>query len=181
MCKIALFGDSYISRLKRFCYSDLKIPGDVRFFGKGGMKFDNIPSELYSKLLSFSPDVVFLSLGGNSIKYNSVPKDIIAHIRSMVETLKSNGVKKVYVAEISERGSFTKSPGLTKKAFEAQRKKINKTLRKVFQKDFITFKDIKYPADYDNDLVHFGSKGCQRGMQKYFYSVRRVLLSFKNI
>ena len=41
MAKIALFGDSYISHLERFCSGDLKIPGDVRFFGVGGMNFEN--------------------------------------------------------------------------------------------------------------------------------------------
>ena len=66
---------------------------------------------------------------------------------------------------------------LDKKCFDAQRTKINKFLRKRFGNDFIVFQDIKYPRDYATDLVHFND----RGTQKFFYSVRRVLFSFKNL
>ena len=123
MCRIALLGDSYISRLERFCDGNLKIPGHVKFFGKGGMR---TPSDFLDGLLAFQADVVFLSLGGNHIQYNSTPKEIISRILSIRETLITNGVKTVFIAEISERGCFTKSPQLTAKAFNAQRQKSTK-------------------------------------------------------
>ena len=49
MAKIALFGDSYISHLERFCFGAMKVPGDVRFYGVGGMNFENF-SETFDDL-----------------------------------------------------------------------------------------------------------------------------------
>ena len=85
-------------------------------------------------------------------------------------------MRKIYVAEIPTSGKF-KTPGLDKKCFDSQREKINKLLRKEYGNDLIVFKDIKYPRDYDTDRVHYND----RGMQKFFYNIRRVLLSFKNV
>ena len=82
----------------------------------------------------------------------------------------------MYVAEITERGKF-KTKNLEKKCFDGQRKKINKILRAKYGNDFIVLRDIKYDRDYSTDLVHFND----RGKQKFFYIIRRVLLSFKNI
>lgn len=93
MYRPALLGDSYISRLERFCDGDLKVPGHVKFFGKSGMRTDSMPSDFLNGLLAFKADVVFLSVGGNDIQYNSTPKEIIRRILSIRETLIINGVK----------------------------------------------------------------------------------------
>ena len=175
MAKIALFGDSYISRLEDFCCGDLKVPGYIRFFCFGGMNFDNYLTE-FKKLKLFCPDVVFFNLGGNSITATTKPKQISDKLCELVEELKVAGVKKVYVAEITTRGKF-KHEGLDKKCFDAQRKKINKTLAEAYGKDVIVFNDVKYHRDYHTDLIHYND----RGQQKFFYCIRRVLLSFKNI
>ena len=172
--KIALFGDSYISRLERFCGGNLKIPGEVRFYGIGGLNLDNYSNTL-DKLILFRPDAVFISLGGNSINSKTKPKQLATKFKTIIEKLKSNGVKQVYVAEFTERGDF-RDPLLDKEGFEDQRKKLNKIFRKEFR-NFIVFRDIRFPSDYDIDLVHYNPKG----KQKFFYNVRRVLLSFKNI
>ena len=60
MAKIALLGDSYISRLEEFCKGDLRVPGDVRFFGVGGMNFDNY-SKVFKEVKLFRPDAVYIS------------------------------------------------------------------------------------------------------------------------
>lgn len=175
MAKIALFGDSYISRLEEFCKGDLRVPGDVRFFGVGGMNFDNY-SKVFKEVKLFRPDAVFINLGGNSISTDTKSNELSEKLCELVEELKENGVKKVYVAEITTRGKF-KPTNLDKKCFDGQQTKINKILRKKYGDDFIVFGDIKYHRDYSTDLVHYND----RGLQKFFYSLRRVLFSFKNI
>ena len=55
-------------------------------------------------------------------------KNIAENVLAFVHTFKSKGVKTVYFAEICERGKFPKDPKLTKKSFNAQRKKINKIM-----------------------------------------------------
>ena len=82
----------------------------------------------------------------------------------------------MFVCEITERGKF-KPKTLPKQCFDGQRKKVNKLLREKYANDFIVLRDIKYHRDYDTDLVHFND----RGKQKFFYIIRRVLFSFKNI
>ena len=175
MARIALFGSSYIARLEEFCWGDLKVPGDVRFFGIGGMKFETC-AETLKKVKSFKPGAVYIFLGGNSITKNTKPSELADLYFTIIKDLRDSGVRKIYVAEIPTRGKF-KTPGLDKKCFDSQREKINKLLRKEYGNDLIVFKDIKYLRDYDTDRVHYND----RGMQKFFYNIRRVLLSFKNV
>ena len=83
------------------------------------------------------------------------------------------------MSEISERGNFRKSPGLTKEVFDEKRQVINRRLRRKFKDEFVTFPNIKYPSDYDDDLVHFGDGENQKGLRKYFFAVHGILLSYK--
>ena len=122
---------------------------------------------------------MFWCLGGNSINTDIKPAEIYAEIVNRVEYLKSIGVKKVYVSEISERGDFRKTPGLTKETFDEKRLVINRRLRRKFKDDFVTFPGIKYSKDYDDDKVHFGDGGDKKGLKKYFIAVRGILLSYK--
>ena len=59
MAKTALFGDSYIKRLSRFCDNFLGVPGESRFYGVGGMRVDNLNQEVLKSCVDFQPDVVF--------------------------------------------------------------------------------------------------------------------------
>ena len=65
-------------------------------------------------MLRFQPHVVFWCLGANSITKDSSPGEHVKAVLDYVEELTKSGVKKVYVCEISERGDFSKSEGLTK-------------------------------------------------------------------
>ena len=87
MARIALFGDSYISHLERFCCGDLKVPGDVRFYGFGGMSFENYSDTLLDLKL-FKPDAVLINLGGNSIKETSEPSKLAENLIDIVNELK---------------------------------------------------------------------------------------------
>ena len=95
-----------------------QIPGEVRFFDQPGAKLWPLPQKQWEELQRYRPEVVFWCLGGNSIDKDISPAVIYHEIIELVDTLKQAGVKKVYVSEISERGNFRKSPGLTKEAWE---------------------------------------------------------------
>jgi hypothetical protein len=53
-------------------------------------------------------------------------------------------------------GNFTKPPGLT---FQ--------TYNKLFGDNFVKFKNISFPGDFDKDLVHYSPSG----MKKYFFRI----------
>ena len=74
------------------------------------------------------------------------------------------GAKVVFVAEICQMGNFTKPPGLT---FQ--------TYNKLFGDNFVKFKDISFPGDFDKDLVYVSPSG----MKKYFFRIRRIFQGFK--
>ena len=115
MPRVAIFGDSYVSRLSRYCGGDLKVPSEVNFFGKGGMKAASVPSDMLSQVFDFRPDLVVLNLGGNDIRPVSSPKTIFNRLFHLVEQFQQHGVKTVYVCELAERGCFSKCPGNNKK------------------------------------------------------------------
>ena len=70
---------------------------------------------------------------------------------------------------------------ITKKSFESQRKKINKLLKRQYGDLLLRFKDIKFPNDYDDDLVHYGVPSTKKGMTKYFHGIRRRIFSHKTV
>ncbi|WAR27628.1 hypothetical protein MAR_013332, partial [Mya arenaria] len=59
--KIALLGDSYIARLGKHCHNDLRCPGQVQFFSKGGMKASS--SRYINELINFKPNITIITLG----------------------------------------------------------------------------------------------------------------------
>ena len=178
MAKIALFGDSYISRLERYCEGVLKVPGEIKFFGKGGMRVDQLYCgsrfrTYLDGLISFGPDIVFICIGGNDIEVDTAPADIARGIEELIETLRKSGVKTILVHEIGTRGHLR--GGLTKEIFDSKRKSINKKLKQIPMASLIRFPKITYPSGFSDDLVHYN----QRGMQHFYHGVRRVLLSMK--
>ena len=146
---------------------------NVIFFGQGGMTASNVSERLLIDLKLYTPDIVFLHFGGNDIRENSSCKAVCENIKFIVDELYRAGNKVVFVAEICERGNFTKAPGLTYDIFKKQKNTVNRSLQKLFGDKFVKFKDISFPNDYDKDLVHFSDSG----MKKYFYRIRRTFLS----
>ena len=61
--KYVVFSDSYVSRLGRLDLS-LCLPGEVRFFGRGGMRVLHVPNDEWRQMMIFSPDHVILHLVG---------------------------------------------------------------------------------------------------------------------
>ena len=66
----------------------------------------------WQKLTDFNPDVYFVCLGGNDIRSDSNPSDLVKKILIVTDKMKESGVKKIYVSEISTRGNFKRVPGL---------------------------------------------------------------------
>jgi hypothetical protein len=54
------------------------------------------------------------------------------------------GAKVVFVAEICQRGNFTKASGLTFQTYSKNKNSINRTLQKLFGDNFVKFKDISH-------------------------------------
>jgi hypothetical protein len=54
--------------------------------------------------------------------------------------------------EICQRGNFTKAPGLTFQTYSKNKNSINRTLQKLFGDNFVKFKDISFPGDFDKIL-----------------------------
>ena len=171
MVKFAVFGSSFVTRLNTFCSGDLAIPGECNFFWTRW--YDSFKCVWEIAKWSETPDVVFLHIGGNDIRVNSSCKAVCENIKFIVDELYRAGNKVVFVAEICERGNFTKAPGLTYDIFKKQKNTVNRSLQKLFGDKFVKFKDISFPNDYDKDLVHFSDSG----MKKYFYRIRRTFLS----
>ena len=156
---IAVYGDSYMAKLRNHCNSNLRVPATVYWFGKGGLrvdfkkrdgKIDTDAQAMYSRMIDLRPNVAFINVSGNDI--------------------------------IITRGDFSKSPdpNLDKPTFDKIRQKVNALLAKCYKDNFIRFPDIKYPKDYSSDGVHVSTHSestNNTGMKTYESRIRRVLCS----
>lgn len=184
MANFALVGSSYIERLRRFSTGDLHVPGTIKWFGLSGIRIQVFPRPVFSSIVSFKPDCVFVHMGGNDITTSTTPRDVSDRLLKFRERLLDCGVKRVYMAEILPRGDFSRSPDqhLDKAIFDRKRKKINNFLKSALGQYFVSFKDIKFPEDYDSDMVHLGTMTKENrasGMTRYFHRVRRIFLGHK--
>ena len=191
---IAIFGDSYVEHLRRYCDNDLRVPGTTYWFGKGGMtadfklkngKNDVVAEDLYQRMLDLRPDVAFINVSGNDITTTTAPKEIYDRVVKIVSGLEEVGTKTVFIAEMMTRGDFSKSPDpiLNKTTFDNKRQKINSRLAKTYIDHAIRFPDVRYPRDYHTDLVHLlkdSSSTNNTGMKKYESRIRRLLCSLRS-
>ena len=65
--------------IRTYCEPSRPLPyciqiGEVRFFGRGGMRAGHVPNEEWRQLKLYSPDYVVLHLGGNDLSMESVPR-----------------------------------------------------------------------------------------------------------
>ena len=102
MSRVAVFGDSYVRRLG--CYEFNWRAGQIRFFGRGGMRAGSVPGSLWQVMRDYAPTHVFLLLGGNDI---SVSSDSVTIARSLLDLVASlSDIAHVFVGEITTRGLF---------------------------------------------------------------------------
>ena len=116
---IAFYGDSYVTRLQDYCQEDLRVPGQVLWFGKGGLRTDYIKRDgtvdvnaksKFQILKELKPDVVFINVGGNDLTTTSSPRQVFDRILGLTVELQQAGIKDIYVTEILTRGDFSKCP-----------------------------------------------------------------------
>ena len=81
----------------------------------------------------------------------------------------------VIFCDICEQGKFPKDPILTKKSFNAQRKKINAIMKKKVQ---TIHANMRFPKDYNQDGVHFSSP---EGIKILFYFLQRYVFSLRKV
>lgn len=140
------------------------------------MTASDISEELFDKLKLYAPDVVFLHIGGNDIKKKSSCRTITKNIQNIVTEIYKSGAKTVFVGEIFDRDNFSKAPGLTRDSYVLQKNSINRSLYRQYGDKFIKFKDISFPEDFYDDFVHLSDSG----LKKYFFRIRRLLLSCRS-
>lgn len=176
MARYAVFGDSYVRRLRDFRDFSLNMDGEVRFFCLGGMRVHDVPDWLWSKLMQYQATHVFINLGGNDVSINSCPRAVAERILGLIEALAEAGATHVVVGEILQRDDFRKSPGLTAECYEKQRHQINKIIQRRIGRQYVHFKlavhqkNGKLHGDYDRDRVHLSKKG----LKKYLYTIKRA-------
>ena len=146
------------------------------FYDKGGLRTDRLSEFAFKPVwqwcLRREADVYFINIGGNEITKTSEPEAIYQRIVDLVDQLYSRPrVQLVYVGEIWLW------------PFDRQREIINDLLRERYDWLFVEFKDVRFPKDYDKDLVHMDSKERRHrnsGMRKFQSRIRRIFCSFRN-
>lgn len=164
MPRYAVFGDSYVRRQGLFG-GKFPVPGEVRFFGKGGMRVGSVPGHLWSQLKEYHPDVCFLHLGGNDINFSTDASVISGLILDLVYELQGLGAH-VLVGEILPRAKVRGDIDLA--TFEKVRKAVNVRLRRRLRRDFVFFRVQIHDqsgglhSHYDPDGVHLSITGQDR-------------------
>ena len=178
---IAIYGDSYVKRLREFCGGDLHVPGSIYWYDKSGLRADfkrrdgqpdTYAIARFNQMLDLRPDVAFINVCGNDITSKTEPSEIIDRVVKITSDLREAGTTTIFISEILTRGDFSKSQDtqLDKATFDRKRQKINSGLAKRFKDNLIRFPDIKYPKDYSTDLVHlldYSPMTNNTGLKKY--------------
>ena len=98
-------------------------------------------------------------LGGNDIVGGCNIGEILQALETVVERLEVNGVERVFVSSIVERGSFPKWTNMDKRTFNKIRRSINTHLSVRYRGNYVDMgKKLKFPRHYNSDLIHPGSK-----------------------
>lgn len=137
---IAMYGDNYVKKLREDCNGDLRVPGTIYCFDKGGLRadfkkrngqhFDIDAKAMYDRMTELRPDVAFINVSGNDVTSDTEPREFYDRVVAIVNGLRDAGATTIFVAEIMTRGDFSKSPDpkLDKATFDRKRQKINSLL-----------------------------------------------------
>ena len=108
MPTVAIYGNSYVSRLQDFCGGDLRVPASIYWFGKGGLRTDFLNKKgivdkhaksMYEQMKSLQPDVVIINVGGNNLSTTTTPREILYSAASWASFLNFNKlVSKTYMS-----------------------------------------------------------------------------------
>ena len=176
--KALVLGHSFIKRLRRW----MRINGrsmstrkhDVHLYGVGGR---TIAKTYYNDLKVVRrkrPDVVFLQVGGNDILKESSPTLILVRMKRLVSVLlEKYHVSTVIVGSVCCR---RKPWGLSRRAYDRKKQKINKFLSKEFGTSKRGKKSFFFPHKFfkekyfDRDGIHLN----QDGNRCFYNSIKKL-------
>ena len=87
---------------------------NCRFFDVSGMSTRRKFQDKCDEMKHFHPDVVFMNLGGNDITESTDIQNLVKRLKNIIKELYENGITKVFVATVIERGSFPEWTVLTR-------------------------------------------------------------------
>ena len=169
MTRLAIIGSSFIKRLGEFTGGEMDIAGITRFFGKGGMRSNSIPSYMLDGLRKFKPTVSVVLLGGNDVTVACSPAEIAKNLLELKTTLERLGSLVIFVAIPCRGGDFRHSPGLDFARFDKMRKAINRLLSR--RASLVHIK-LVFPLHFLPDGVHFNILGTRR----LYHTIRSAVL-----
>ena len=177
--KALVLGHSFIKRLRRW----MRINGrsmstrkhNVHLYGVGGR---TIAKTYYNDLKVVRikrPDVVFLQVGGNNILKESSPTLILVRMKRLVSVL----LEKYHVSTVIVGSVFCrrKPRGLSRRACDRKKQKINKFLFKEFGTSKRWKKSFFFPHKFfkekyfDRDGIHLN----QDGNRCFYNSIKKAL------
>jgi hypothetical protein len=138
--KALVLGHSFIKRLRRWMRSNGRSMStrkhDVHLYGVGGR---TIAKTYYNDLKVVwrkRPDVVSLQVGGNDILKDSSPTLILVRMKRLVSVL----LEKYHVSTVIVGSVFCRRKpwGLSRRAYDRKKQKINKFLSKEFGRNTST-------------------------------------------
>ena len=150
----------------------MDIAGTTRFFGKGGMRSDSIPSYMLDGVRKFKPTVSVVLLGGNDITLVCSPAKIAENLLELKKILESMGSMVIFIAIPCRGGDFRHSPGLDFDQFDKLRKAINRLMSR--RASLVQIK-LVYPIHFLPDGVHFNDLGTRRLYHTIRLAVMKLL------
>ena len=177
--KALVLGHSFIKRLRRWMRSNGRSMStrkhDVHLYGVGGR---TIAKTYYNDLKVVRrkrPDVVFLQVGGNDISKDSSPTLILVKMKRLVSVL----LEKYHVSTVIVGSVFCrrKPRGLSRRAYDRKKQKINKFLSKEFGTSKRGKKSFFFPHKFfkekyfDRDGIHLN----QDGNRCFYNSIKKAL------
>ena len=152
-----------------YYYKDIPVVNS----GREGYKTVDILDKMNDLVYKYNPSKVFLTIGVNDIKYNTIPQeDVIKNIKEIIKEIKENRPKaKIYVESIYPINTSDDSR-INRVAVETRSqdeiRNINKELKEELKNTDVTFIDLydelldennMLKLDYTKDGVHLTNKG----------------------
>ncbi|XP_047452877.1 uncharacterized protein LOC125015220 isoform X2 [Mugil cephalus] len=180
--KIWIIGSSYVRRAERPAYQifgeNLGLNAQVKWFGKGGMRWREVLPRFYSQLSTQGPpDILVVHAGGNDLGLTPA-RELISRMKGDLMQLHEEfpSMKIVYSC-INERQSWKYGKP---KWINNDRKDINRVMRKAVaccNGEVIEHPHLRFFDDsvFLADRVHFSRKGNEIFLTSIHNVIKRIL------
>ena len=156
---------------------------EIKFFHESGSCFDywiNWPQQLHD-CIEYRPHILFICLGGNSIKETIRVKSLKEKANIFYKIIKNNlSETKIVACQVESRFlTVTNSHGTPPFArYIAIRNKFNKAIQESQERDFMLciagknrLDDRKY---YKNDRIHMNDIGLKKYMRSVLHTIEHI-------